>query len=354
MPSAALHGLDPAAALPGGDFEVLGTGLFPPGPIPEVRVAGTSAPVLLASNRKFVARVPEAAVSGPVELALASGAPLVSAAGPDFEIAIAVLIAENLHPVCNPAFDPDGNIVVTLSGSRGQKTPVSIFKLDANYALKAWSSAITNPSGLAFDREGTLFCSSRHTGSVFRLAADGEADLVAEGLGIATGIAFDSAGDLFVGDRSGTIFKIDRHHRTFVFATLEPSIAAYHLAFGPDGNLYVTGPSTSSHDSIWRITPEGVVSSFFEGLGRPQGLAFDIEGNLHVVASHGGRRGLIRISPQGQAECVVSGNSLVGVAFAPAVRGGPHAAALILAAHTSLFHVGWPVPGLPLPISAHP
>lgn len=341
--------IDPLAVLPGGEVRIHGRALMDQIPS-QVRVGASLAPLIVASPSLLVARIAEGADSALIEVRNASGEEAFSSQ----EIRVGVLIADNLHPVCNPVLDAEGNIFVTLSGSRGQKTPVSLFKVDTNFTVKPWSSAITNPSGLAFDREGTLFCSSRHTGSVFRLAADGEADLVAEGLGIATGIAFDSAGDLFVGDRSGTIFKIDRHHRTFVFATLEPSIAAYHLAFGPDGNLYVTGPSTSSHDSIWRITPEGVVSSFFEGLGRPQGLAFDIEGNLHVVASHGGRRGLIRISPQGQAECVVSGNSLVGVAFAPAVRGGPHAAALILAAHTSLFHVGWPVPGLPLPISAHP
>jgi hypothetical protein len=71
-------------------------------------------------------------------------------------------------------------------------------------------------------------------------------------MGIATGIAFDRDGNLFVGDRSGTIFKVgpDRRRRRsgdwqrlaaapadreiFVYATLEPSIAAYHLAFNDE------------------------------------------------------------------------------------------------------------------------
>ena len=77
-----------------------------------------------------------------------------------------------------------------------------------------------------------------------------------EGMGVATGMAFDSEDNLYVGDRSGTIFKISPNRQIFVFATLEPSIAAYHLAFGPDGYLYVTGPTTSSFDCVYRISDQ--------------------------------------------------------------------------------------------------
>jgi len=113
-------------------------------------------------------------------------------------------------------------------------------------------------------------------------------------MGIATGLAFDRAGNLFVGDRSGTIFKISPSREIFVFATLEPSVAAYHLAFHPSGELYVTGPTTSSYDRVYRITQGGEVIVFYRGLGRPQGIAFDRESNLYVVASFGGRRGIVK------------------------------------------------------------
>jgi hypothetical protein len=76
-------------------------------------------------------------------------------------------------------------------------------------------------------------------------------------MGIATGLAFDAEDNLYVGDRSGTIFKISPDRQIYVFATLEPSIAAYHLAFGPGGDLYVSGPTTSSNESINRVSPAG-------------------------------------------------------------------------------------------------
>jgi DNA-binding beta-propeller fold protein YncE len=136
-------------------------------------------------------------------------------------------------------------------------------------------------------------------------------------MGVATGIAFDPDGNLYVGDRSGTIFKIARDREIFVFATLEPSVAAYHLAFSPNGNLYVTGPTTSSNDAIYEIDPHGDVTVYYRGLGRPQGLAFDTDGNLYVVASYKGRRGVVRFTSPQEPSLVLSGNALVGLAFAP-------------------------------------
>jgi DNA-binding beta-propeller fold protein YncE len=160
-------------------------------------------------------------------------------------------------------------------------------------------------------------------------------------MGIATGVAFDRNQNLYVGDRSGTIFKISASREIFVFATIEPSIAAYHLAFHHDGDLYVTGPTTSSYDRVYRITSGGEVSTFFRGLGRPQGLAFDRDGNLFVAASLGGRRGLVRITPQGRAEIVLSGSGLVGLALQPSGRA-------VLATTGALFTLDWDIRGLPL------
>jgi sugar lactone lactonase YvrE len=198
-----------------------------------------------------------------------------------------------------------------------------------------------NPTGMAFDRAGFLYVSSRFDGNIYRAAPDGTVAVHAEGMGVATGVAFDAEEYLYVGDRSGTIFKIAPDRQIFVFATLEPSIAAYHLAFGPDGNLYVTGPTTSSFDCIYRISRAGEVEKFFQGLGRPQGMAFDLSGNLYVAASLGGRKGILRISPQRHPELAVSGPGLVGLALTT----GP---AAILVSTQEVYHLNWDVRGRPL------
>ena len=174
--------------------------------------------------------------------------------------------------------DSFGNIYVTFSGSRGQKTAVSVYKIDLNYNSKPFASEIMNATGLAFDKAGTLYISSRYDGIIYQATSAGNVSVYVEGMGVATGIAFDPDENLYVGDRSGTVFKISRARQIYVFATLEPSIAAYHFAFGNDGYLYVAGPTTSSFDSVNRISPAGEVETYYRGLGRPQGLAFDAEG----------------------------------------------------------------------------
>ena len=113
------------------------------------------------------------------------------------------------------------------------------------------------------------------------------------------------------------------------------------LAISPQGDLFVSGPTTSSFDSVYKIDPHGSVSVFFRGLGRPQGMAFDVDGNLYVAASLSGKRGIVRITPQGNASLEVAGNGLVGLAFAP----GKSA---ILATNNAVHHISWNVAGLPL------
>src|ERR1700678_3280588 len=171
-----------------------------------------------------------------------------------------------------------------------------------------------NATGLALDADGVLYASSRHEGVVYQISPGGNLSVYVEGMGVATGVVFEPDGNLYVGDRSGTIFKISRERQIYVFATIEPSIAAYHLAFGSDRCLYVTGPNTSSFDAIQRITPDGHVDVFYRGLGRPQGMAFDAKGNLYVSASLEGRRGIVRITPDAKAELFLSGPAIVGVA----------------------------------------
>ena len=123
-----------------------------------------------------------------------------------------------------------------------------------------------------------------------------------------------------------------------MFATLEPSVSAYHFAFGPHGDLFVTGPTTSSFDSVYKIDPHGTTSTFYRGLGRPQGLAFDVAGNLYVAASLSGKRGIVKITPQAHASLAVSGESLVGLAFAPG-------RAAVLATNSGVHHLSWDVEG---------
>jgi sugar lactone lactonase YvrE len=336
----------PSFALPGGEVRIIGKSLRPQElRRPSVHFGEIEGSVLISSDDFLVARVPEGAASGPVVVSTNAntngGGPNGHVSNPH-SIKVAVPVAENLHPVTNPAIDREGNLYVTFSGSRGQKVPVSIFKIDTNYTVKPFLSDMMNATAIAFDREGQMYVSSRHDEAVYKVAPNGTMSTYAEGMGVATGIAFDAAENLYVGDRSGTIFKIARDRQIFVFATLEPSVSAYHIAFGPHGDMFVTGPSTSSFDCVYKVDPHGSVSVFYRGLGRPQGLALDVEGNVYVAASLAGKRGIVKITPHGKANLEVSGQGLVGLAFAPSKSA-------ILATHGAVHHIAWNIQGMALP-----
>jgi sugar lactone lactonase YvrE len=331
-----IESVAPAAAIPGGEVEIRGTGFATRTHVrPQVRFGEAEATLALASPQRLVARVPDGANGGVVRVVASEHE------SQPFPIAVGMQIADNLHPVASPAVDVDGNIFVTFSGPRGQRVPVSLYKITANFSVKPFVTSLTNPSGLAVDRSGNLFVSCRNDGTIHRVSSDGRSEQWIEGMGVATGLAFDRDHNLYVGDRSGTIFKISPSREIFVFATLEPSVAAYHLAFHPSGELFATGPTTSSFDRVYRISQGGDVTTFFRGLGRPQGLAFDREGNLFVAASLGGRRGIIRINPQGRAELALSGSGVVGMALLPSGRA-------IVTTSSAVFTLDWEVRGLPL------
>jgi hypothetical protein len=238
-----LNRILPPAAMPGGELELQGTHLDPAGSrLPHASIGDIFAPVLFSRPDRATVLVPDGSISG--DLVLHRNG---EASNP-LQVHIAVPMAENLHPVANPVVDANGQVFTTLSGSRGQATPV------------------------------------------------------------------------------------------FVFATLEPSVSAYHLAFNAAGTLLVTGPTTSSNQAIHAIDRDGNISVFFQGLGRAQGMAFDVDDNLYVAASLQGQRGIVRITPSRQATFAVSGNNLVGLTF---VEDG----CAVLATRDALYHVALDIEG---------
>ena len=342
-----LDRLSPPSAIPGGSFDVTGSLLLKDGQLPEAFFGETPASLDLARPTRARVRVPAGAISSDLYLRHESASGSVSSN--ILHANIGVPMAEDLHLISNPAADGDGNLFAMVSGPRGEKVPVSIYRIARDLQITPFARDLMNISALAFDAAGTLFASSRSEGAIYRITSDGSITTFVEGMGIATGIAFDATGHLYVGDRSGTIFKLSPAGEIFVFATLEPSVAFYHLCFAPDGHLLVTAPTTSSNQAIYAIDPNGATTTYFHGLGRPQGMAFDIDGNLYVAASLHGDRGIVRISDQAgasgvferTAELAVAGNDLVGLCF---LDDG----CVALATHTTLYHADLGIEGRPL------
>ena len=306
--------VEPKFAIPGGEIAVecegfdarfgSGWGVF---------IGEEQCRVVAASSTRILAIVPEGDGEGRTQIHLENN----GARSDMFPIVVGKLLTDGMHIVANPAIDPsDDALVITRSGSRGQHLEATLFRLEPDGYLDEMPEAILNPTAIAFDRDGQLFVTNRAQGEVYSVGRDGTSSVYATGLGIATGLCFDPEGLMYVGDRSGTIFRVRDFAEVETFTVMDPSVAAYHMAFGPDGRLFVTAPGLASHDAVHVIDNEGFDEAFFRGLGRPQGLAFDKSGNLYIAACYQGRHGIVKISPDGQtAEHLVAGNSVVGLCF---------------------------------------
>lgn len=307
----------PRGIVPGARLELTGSRLPVPadGP-PAVWFGALQARVVSASPRAITVIVPAGCEGGPTPVRVdgVSGDTLV--------VDVARTLATDVHQVDSPLCAPDGTIYATHSGTRESKSATPLYRIAPDGAREPLHVAIANPTSLALGPDDAVYVSSRFEGAVYRVDGRGEVSAHAADLGLATGLAFDRAGALYVGDRSGSILRVsaDGGRAVETFASLPPSVAAFHLAMGPDGNLYVSAPTLASRDIIYRITPDRRVDTWYAGFGRPQGLAFDGAGTLFVVEALAGSAGLYRVdvtTKTPEPELIVTAPQLVGVASHP-------------------------------------
>lgn len=294
--------------VPGGELAIACRG-FRPGLSARVLLGDVEASIMSASEDRVIVRLPESPKC--LGLTLQEG----KTVSPVFPFSLATRLAADLHPVANPVVASDGTLISTISGGRGQQVSQPLVRITKQGDKIPFNCEIMNPTGLAFSADGQLYITSRNDGNVLRYRDFETLEVVADELGIPCGIVFDSNGILYVGDRTGIIFRIDSSGKKEEFARLEPSIAAYHLAVDAQDRLYVTGPTFSMRDSLVRISADGAVENLIEGLARPQGMAFLPEGDLLLAAGYQGKKGIFKYSlKDGSIRHFVAAPIMVGLA----------------------------------------
>ena len=303
---------------------------------PRVTIGEVGAPVIIGSDSFVIARVPEGATAG--ELVVESG----EQASESWACDIGVLVADSLHPVANPAVDRFGNIFTTFSGSRGQKVPVAVYKIDLNFNVKPFINDLMNATGLAFDRAGHavhLQPLRRH-----RLPGDAQRQHVAcTWKAWAWPPAWRST-ETRTSTWATAAARSSRSAPTARSSSSPPWSRPSRPTTWPSARTATCtspGPPLPASTAVYRISHAGEVETFYRGLGRPQGMAFDEEGRLYVAASLAGRKGVVRIDPDRQRRAVPlrPGHRGAGV-HAVARHGGGH--------HQRLYRVDVGIKGRPL------
>jgi sugar lactone lactonase YvrE len=175
-----------------------------------------------------------------------------------------------------------------------------------------FASALDTPRGLAFDGAGNLYVTTNTNvdasvdpptiqGTILKITSGGLMSTFATGfpVGFLQGLATDSAGDVFIssladvdGVLPSTLYKITPDGTLSSFALLPSS--GWGLAFDSAGNLYVATADADVNGAILKFAPDGTSTTFIgaadfpnSGGAGPLGLAFDASGNLFVSTFNG-------------------------------------------------------------------
>jgi sugar lactone lactonase YvrE len=313
VPVSRITSLSPLWAVEGGRVAIRGEHLLPdPDLIPVVRVADIDARVVRASDSQIDVIVPAGAAGRvPVRVAEVPGAAAY--------LDVGTVVVTGVHQVDNPVFDRRGTLYATFSGTRSHQSAVTIYRIYPDRAREPFVTTIAHPTSMALGPDGSLYVSDRFEGAVYRVQMDGRTEVIASDLGTVCGLVFSQDGSMYAGDRSGPIIRIDTQGVRTTVAELPGSVAAFHLAWGPDDCLYATAPSLNSCDPVYRISPDGSLESLPVSFGRPQGLAFDRQGRLYVCDALAGSAGIHRFSLNRPIpEKVLSADAVIGLCFDPA------------------------------------
>jgi gluconolactonase len=213
-------------------------------------------------------------------------------------------VADGLNFPEGPAWDGNGSVYVS-SCYGGYITKIT---KDSSYTfLKASEEPFTlkQTNGLTFDRFGNLYACEYGIGAILKISGDAKTEIYASGyngkkFNRPNDLAFDPKGNLYFTDPKsydknnpdGNVFRIDARTREVTIAA--DSIAFSNgIAFSADGNNVFVCESANHRILKFEINKDGTFTNkkVFATLpdGDPDGIAFDIEGNLYVANFGSGR-----------------------------------------------------------------
>ncbi len=147
------------------------------------------------------------------------------------------------------------------------------------------------PEGPVFDRKGNLFAVDVHTGNISKISPEGQVKIFINTGGGPNGAKFHANGDLYVADRRKGIISIAPDGKIQVIVDHCQGKKFYgpnDLIFDSRGNLYFTDPHGSSAEDpfgcVYRFSSSGELTCLASGLAFPNGIALSRDDKYLFVA----------------------------------------------------------------------
>lgn len=156
------------------------------------------------------------------------------------------------------------------------------------------ATGYNSPEGPAFAENGDIYFVNWLNSSIVRLGADGSPQEFANTGGIPAGLAFHRDGTLYCADEGAQIhgvIKIDSHGGISPFVDRyqdRPLKGANDLVFDRHGVLYFSDPwgssATTPTGGLYRAFPDGRLEQLDTGLAFPNGVALDADESAIFLA----------------------------------------------------------------------
>jgi gluconolactonase len=164
-------------------------------------------------------------------------------------------------------------------------------------SVSVFATGFKLPEGPTFDRAGHLYVVDMKSGSISKISPEGQVQIFLDTGGSPNGAKFHANGDLYVADRVMGIIAISPNTETRVIVDRyqgKKLNGPNDLIFDSAGNLYFTDPFGSSAEKpvgcIYRVSPRGETTCLASGLAFPNGLALSRdERNLYTAITRKNR-----------------------------------------------------------------
>jgi gluconolactonase len=167
-------------------------------------------------------------------------------------------------------------------------------EMQTDFKVELLISGYDSPEGPAFDRDGNLFFVNWLSSSIVKFSPDGVASEFFNTGGIPAGLAFHPDGSLYVADEGDDIHGLMRitpdGNAQILINEYEgrPLNGANDLVFDANGVVYFSDPWRTSLENpvggLYRLFPDGALEQLDTGLAFPNGLALTANGTALILA----------------------------------------------------------------------